>query len=192
MVFAVEDFTITVAQLLELLDRDELDLDGVRSLMRGTTIKRSDRVGVPKSSHLGTPPIDEEVAHKNVQALTRYAGLQRRREIRRLPTGRTGYKMAPSDRLFRMSASSSFSIPTAATPMGILLECSILNRRTFLGRLHPCDYGRVFTTGARGGITMQGTSIYSRRLTSRFEATQRVWGLAWGRKWKNGFLSRLL
>jgi PilZ domain len=35
--------------------------------------------------------------------------------------------------------------------MGILLECSILNRRTFLGRLHPCDYGRVFTTGARGG-----------------------------------------
>jgi hypothetical protein len=31
MVFAVEDFTTTVAQLLELLDRDELDLDGVRS-----------------------------------------------------------------------------------------------------------------------------------------------------------------
>jgi hypothetical protein len=33
MVFAAEDFTIAVAQLLELLDRDELDRDGVRRLI---------------------------------------------------------------------------------------------------------------------------------------------------------------
>jgi hypothetical protein len=32
LLFAIEGFTITVAQLLELLDRDELDLDGVRKL----------------------------------------------------------------------------------------------------------------------------------------------------------------
>jgi len=37
MLFAVEGFTITVTQLLELLDRDELDLHGVRKLIEAQT-----------------------------------------------------------------------------------------------------------------------------------------------------------
>ncbi len=37
MLFAVEGFTITVNQLLELLDRDALDLQGVRRLIEEQT-----------------------------------------------------------------------------------------------------------------------------------------------------------
>ncbi len=37
MLFAVEGFTVTVSQLLELLDRDELDLNGVRRLIETQT-----------------------------------------------------------------------------------------------------------------------------------------------------------
>jgi hypothetical protein len=37
MLFAVEGFTITVTQLLELLDRDELGLHGVRKLIEAQT-----------------------------------------------------------------------------------------------------------------------------------------------------------
>jgi hypothetical protein len=37
MLFAVEGFTITVNQLLELLDREELDLPGVRRLIEART-----------------------------------------------------------------------------------------------------------------------------------------------------------
>jgi hypothetical protein len=37
MLFAVEGFTVTVSQLLELLDRDEPDLQGVRRLVEAQT-----------------------------------------------------------------------------------------------------------------------------------------------------------
>jgi hypothetical protein len=37
MLFAVEGFTVSAHQLLELLDRDELDLRGVRRLIGAQT-----------------------------------------------------------------------------------------------------------------------------------------------------------